>query len=76
MASEIDSIRALASESSETVVLTREFYECVVHDPRRRSGDFQPVLSHPPADLVKAVAAFEESPVSEPPEENDAEDRR
>lgn len=70
MASEIDSIRALATETSEAVVLTREFYQCVVGDPRRKSGDFQPVLvlPPPPEDLKQAAeAASEEIPLE--PEE-------
>jgi hypothetical protein len=62
MASEIDSIRALATETSEAVVLTREFYQCVVQDPRRKSGEFQPVLMlpPPPEDIKQAVEALME----------------
>ncbi len=36
-------MRALAAEARETVVLTRQFYSCVVKDPRHASGEFQAV---------------------------------
>jgi hypothetical protein len=39
MTTEAESIRALAREVDETVVLTQEFYSCVVKDLRRRSSD-------------------------------------
>ncbi len=37
--SETDSLRALADETEETMSLAREFYRCVVKDPRTKSGD-------------------------------------
>ena len=43
MSAEHDSMRALAAEARETVVLTRQFYSCVVKDPRHASGEFQAV---------------------------------
>ncbi len=54
MSSETDSIRALAKETSETVILTREFYQCIVKDPRTKSGaNFQavrlPIILEEPA---------------------------
>lgn len=39
MAADADSLRALAEEVNETVILTQEFYSCVVKDPRTKSGD-------------------------------------
>jgi hypothetical protein len=39
MTHEVDSMRALALEADETVTLTKEFYRCIVKDPRTRSGD-------------------------------------
>ncbi len=36
-------MRALAAEARETVVLTQQFYSCVVKDPRHASGEFQAV---------------------------------
>lgn len=39
MSQEVDSMRALALEANETVTLTKEFYRCIVKDPRTRSGD-------------------------------------
>lgn len=54
MSSERESIRALAEEANETVTLTREFYSCVVKDPRTKSGEFKaakpaplPVIEEP-----------------------------
>ena len=49
MASEVDSLRALALEANETVTLTREFYRCVVKDPRTKSGQMTAVKPQPPA---------------------------
>jgi hypothetical protein len=43
MSSETDSMRALAAEARETVILTRQFYSCVVKDPRTVSGEFHAV---------------------------------
>ncbi len=43
MSQETDSMRALAAEARETVVLTRQFYSCVVKDRRHSSGQFQAV---------------------------------
>jgi hypothetical protein len=61
MASEIDSIRALATETSEAVVLTREFYQCVVQDPRRKTGEIPVLALAPPSeDLRQVVEAMTE----------------
>ena len=43
MSSENDSMRALSAEARETVILSRQFYSCVVKDPRHSSGEFQAV---------------------------------
>lgn len=43
MSKELDSIRAAAAEAAETVVLTKEFYSCIVKDPRTKSGQHQAV---------------------------------
>ncbi len=43
MSSENDSMRALSAEARETVILSRQFYSCVVKDPRHASGEFQAV---------------------------------
>jgi hypothetical protein len=43
MSSETDSMRALAAEARETVILTKQFYSCVVKDPRTVSGEFHAV---------------------------------
>jgi hypothetical protein len=55
MGTEKDSIQALAAEAKETVVLTRQFYSCVVKDPRHASGEFHAVR---PASLPK-IEEFE-----------------
>lgn len=55
---ESDSMRALAAEARETVILTKEFYSCVVKDPRAKSSDKWeavkprplPVIEHPEPD--------------------------
>jgi hypothetical protein len=58
MSSETDSIRALSKETDETVILTREFYQCIVRDPRTKSGaNFQavrvPIILEEPAPVVE-----------------------
>jgi hypothetical protein len=40
---ETESMRALSAEARETVVLTKQFYSCVVKDPRHASGEFTAV---------------------------------
>lgn len=59
MSSETDSMRALAAEAKETVVLTRQFYSCVVKDPRHASGEFQAVKpgSLPKIEGLEALVA-------------------
>ncbi len=47
MSSETDSMRALAAEARETVILTKQFYSCVVKDPRTVSGEFHAVRPGP-----------------------------
>jgi hypothetical protein len=44
---ETDTMRALAAEARETVVLTRQFYSCVVKDPRTSSGEFHAAGNRP-----------------------------
>lgn len=57
MSSETDSMRALAAEARETVVLTKQFYSCVVKDPRHASGEFQAVKPEKLPD-VKGLETF------------------
>jgi hypothetical protein len=61
MSSETESMRALAAEAKETVVLTRQFYSCVVKDHRHSSGEFQAKPATPlPDDLQALVKDFVE----------------
>lgn len=66
MSSENDSMRALSAEARETVILSRQFYSCVVKDPRHSSGEFQAVrLDSLPK--IEGLQAIINAPPSEPP---------
>jgi hypothetical protein len=60
---EVDSIRAAAAEAAETVVLTREFYSCVVKDNRTASGQFRAVKA-PPVPFVAMTLEEADKPGS------------
>lgn len=57
-------MRALAIEANETVTLTREFYRCIVKDPRTRSGDHFKAVR--PAQMVVPVSPEEGEDGSKP----------
>lgn len=64
MTSEADSIRAAAAEAKETVTLTRQFYQCVVKDPRTStSGEF-PAVRSAPVPIVEDSGELEEIEVN------------
>lgn len=74
MSSETDSMRALAAEARETVILTRQFYSCVVKDPRHVSGEFQAVRASGSMPKIEGLDALVKNFVngkSPPPQKND-----
>lgn len=56
MSTETDSIRALAAEVKETVILMEQFYSCVVRDPRHASGQFLAVKAPPVPKIEEEMA--------------------
>jgi hypothetical protein len=60
MAKEHDSMRALAAEAEETVVLTQHLYSCVVKDARHISGEFRALI--PPGIPASPETSKEPSP--------------
>lgn len=62
MTSEKDSMRALALEAQETVTLTQEFYQCIVKDPRTKSGDKFLAVKLPPAAPIPRVDVDSDAP--------------
>lgn len=60
MTTETDSIRACSAEARETVILTKQFYSCVVKDPRTVSGEFKAVRPAPiPKEAIEGVKEAE-----------------
>jgi hypothetical protein len=62
MATEGDSMRALAAEAKETVILTQHLYSCVVKDARHTSGEFRAVTAPLPRIEVLEEAPAEKTP--------------
>jgi hypothetical protein len=61
MTTDTESMRALAAEARETVVLTEQFYSCVVKDPRTGSGEYRAVRPGPLPNIDALRALMAES---------------